>query len=239
MTPKTSNHKPKLFLWSGIIGTLGLLTIGTLFLWHKKRPPLEPIIIYKVAPIEEMNTHRSTPQRAKKNAQSLPNSAERSIHAHMHDGHTHTHGAVATSEPQETKTSDALITPNHTASETEVLTLEELEALEHQSWHEKWEKEITTLAAALNAKYPDLVELTSLPPEEWQVRYPTKEAFDSLGERIDAMQSEFKTRMDTLVKEMPLDHQIEFITAVGDLAAQTWGDEVANQIVGDLIANLE
>ena len=239
MTPKTLTHKPKLFLWCCTVVTLGLLTIGILFLLHKNRPPLEPIIIHKAAPIEEMNTHSSTPQRAKKETQSLPNTEERSIHAHTHDGHTHTHDEVATSELQETTTSDTLVSPNHSSSETEVLTPEELDALAHQSWHEKWEKEMAALTAELNAKYPDLVELGSIPLEEWRARYPTKEAFDALGERIDAMQSEFKARFRTLVAEMPFDHQIEYITLLGDVAAQRWGDEVANQIVGDLIANLE
>ena len=98
---------------------------------------------------------------------------------------------------------------------------------------------MAALTAELNAKYPDLVELGSIPLEEWQARYPTKEAFDALGDRIDAMQSEFKARFRTLVAEMPFDHQIEYITLLGDVAAQKWGDEVANQIVGDLIANLE
>ena len=98
---------------------------------------------------------------------------------------------------------------------------------------------MAALTAELDAKYPDLVELGSVPLEEWLSRYPTEEAFEALGERIDAMQSEFKARFRTLVAEMPLDHQIEYITLLGDVAAQNWGDEVANQIVGELIANLE
>ena len=209
MTPKTSNRKPKLFLRSGIIGTLGLLTIGTFLFWFKNRPPLEPIIIYRTVPIEETNTDKSRPQRSKKETRSLPNAEKRLSQEHTHDGHTHTHGGVATSEPQDRTTSDALIRPNHTASETEALSLEELDALAHQSWHEKWEKEMAALTAELNAKYPDLVELGSVPLEEWLSRYPTEAAFEALGERIDAMQSEFKARLRTLVAEMPLDHQIE------------------------------
>lgn len=98
---------------------------------------------------------------------------------------------------------------------------------------------MAALTAELNAKYPDLVALGSTPLEEWQAHYPTEEAFEALGERIDAMQSEFQARFRTLVAEMPLDHQIEYITLLGDVAAQNWGDEVADMIVGDLIANLE
>ena len=242
MTPKTSNRDQKLFLWSGIVVTFLLLTTGTLFLRHHNRSPLEPIMIYKAVPIGEVNANRSTSERAKADTQSLSNEGKRPSNAHTHDGHTHaghTHDEVATSELQETTTLGALISPNHTYPETEVLTPEELDALAHQSWHEKWEKEMVALTAELNAKYPDLVELSSIPLEEWQARYPTKEAFDALGERIDAMQSEFKARFRTLVAEMPFDHQIEYITLLGDVAAQKWGDEVANQIVGDLIANLE
>ncbi len=109
------------------------------------------------------------------------------------------------------------------------------------SWHAQrmTEKEMAALTAELNAKYPDIVELGSLPLEEWLSRYPTEAAFEALGERIDAMQSEFGERIDALVAEMPLDHQIEFITLLGDVAAQNWGDEVANQMVGRLIVNLE
>ncbi|MYB94812.1 hypothetical protein F4167_15965 [Candidatus Poribacteria bacterium] len=239
MPQKTSNHKQKRLLWSCIIGTLGLLTIGTFLVWFKNQPPLKPIIIYRTVPIEEMNTDKSTPQRAKKETQNLPNAEKQTSQEHTHDGHTHTHGGVATSEPQDRTISDALIRPNHTASETEALSREELDALAHQSWHKKWEKEMAALTAELDAKYPDLVELGSVPLEEWLSRYPTEEAFEALGERIDAMQSEFKARFRTLVAEMPLDHQIEYITLLGDVAAQNWGDEVANQIVGELIANLE
>lgn len=239
MTQKTSNRKSKRFLWSGIIGTLGLLAIVTLILWHKNQPPLEPIKIYKAIPIEDINTNRSTPQSTKAGTQSLANAEKRPAHTHTHDGDTHTHEAVATSEPRETTTSDALISPNHTDPETKSLTSEELDVLVHQSWHEKWEKDMAALTAELNAKYPDLVALGSTPLEEWQAHYPTEEAFEALGERIDAMQSEFQARFRTLVAEMPLDHQIEYITLLGDVAAQNWGDEVADMIVGDLIANLE
>ena len=233
MIPKTLKHKQKLFLWSGVVGTFLLLTIGTLILWHNNRPPLEPVKIYKAVPVGEMNTDRSTPQRTKMDTQSLPNAEKRPGKEHMHDGHTHAHGVVTTSER-----------PNYTAPEnvgtpeTEALPHEELEALAHQSWHAKWEKDMAALSADLDEKYPDLVKLTSLSLEEIQARYSTKSDLDVLGERIEAMRSEFQTRLNTLVKEIPADHQVEFIIMVGDMASANWSREIADEIISDFLINI-
>ena len=111
--------------------------------------------------------------------------------------------------------------------ETEDLPVEELDKLERTAWRVKWNKKIKELSAELDAKYPDLVELVFVPPEEWLSRYPTEAAFDALGERIDAMQSEFKARMDSLVKEMPAPFRAQFRAVGKVIIKKIWGDEVA------------
>ncbi|MDE0465992.1 MAG: hypothetical protein OYL97_02965 [Candidatus Poribacteria bacterium] len=111
--------------------------------------------------------------------------------------------------------------------ETEALPLEKLDELERSAWRVKWNEKMTELSRELDAKYPDLVELAIVPPEEWVSRYPTKVAFDALGERIDAMQSEFKTRLDTLVAEMPAPFHAQFRAVGKVIVKKIWGDEVA------------
>ena len=96
----------------------------------------------------------------------------------------------------------------------ETLTAEAIKEMERIAWRVGWIEKMTELGRELDAKYPDLVALTSLAPEEWGSRYPTEEAFDTLGERIDTMRSEFKTRLDTLVAEMPAPFRAQF-RAVG------------------------
>ena len=111
--------------------------------------------------------------------------------------------------------------------ETEALPLEELDKLERSAWRVEWIEKMTELGRELDAKYPDLVALTSLAPEEWGSRYPTEEAFDTLGERIDTMRSEFKTRLDTLVAEMPAPFRAQFRAVGKAIVEKIWGDEIA------------
>ena len=111
--------------------------------------------------------------------------------------------------------------------ETEALPLKELDELERSAWRVEWIEKTTELGRELDAKYPDLVALTSLAPEEWYSRYPTEEAFDALGERIDTMRSEFKTRLDTLVAEMPAPFRAQFRAVGKAIVKKIWGDEVA------------
>lgn len=107
------------------------------------------------------------------------------------------------------------------------LTAEGIKEMELIAWRVGWIKKMRELCRELDAKYPDLVALTSLAPEEWVSHYPTKETFDALGERIDAMQSEFKTRLDTLVEEMPAPFRAQFRAAGKAIVKKIWGDEVA------------
>ena len=119
--------------------------------------------------------------------------------------------------------------------ETEDLPLDELDELDRTAWRAKWNEKMAELGRDLDAKYPDLVALASLPPEEWQARYPTTEAFDALGERIDAMQSEFKTRMDTLVKEMPAPFRAQWRAAAKAIAQKTWNTPWGAEVIEVLV----
>ena len=114
---------------------------------------------------------------------------------------------------------------NHMNDETCIA--EAIKEIERIAWRVEWIEKMTELSRELDAKYPDLVELATVPPEEWVSRYPTKEAFDALGERIDAMQSEFKTRLDTLVAEMPAPFRAQFRAVGKVMVKKIWGDEVA------------
>jgi hypothetical protein len=109
--------------------------------------------------------------------------------------------------------------------ETEALSPEELNELARTAWFVKWIEKMAALTAEFNAKYPDLVELGSIPLEEWQAHYPTKEAFDALGDRIDAMQSEFKASSRTLVAELPAPFRAQFRAIAKAIAEKNWGAE--------------
>jgi hypothetical protein len=114
--------------------------------------------------------------------------------------------------------------------ETETLPLEELDELERSAWRVEWNEKMMELCRELDAKYPDLVELATVPLEEWVSRYPTEAALDALGERIDAMQSEFKVRLDALVAEIPRPLRAQFRAAGKAIAKIYWGDEVAEEL---------
>ena len=88
MNPKTLTHKPKLFLWSCTVVTLGLLTIGIRFFSCTRTDRrLEPIIIYKAAPIEEMNIQQgNAPTRKKGDPKPTERGKNvRSMHTRMMD----------------------------------------------------------------------------------------------------------------------------------------------------------
>lgn len=116
--------------------------------------------------------------------------------------------------------------------ETEALPIEKLDELERTSWYGKWNKKMKRLNKDLVKKYPDLVELTSVPFEELisRYRYSTTEDLEDVSERIKVMQSEYETRMDTLVAEMPTPFRVLFLAIAKVFVKRTWGNEVAEEM---------
>ncbi len=118
--------------------------------------------------------------------------------------------------------------------ETEDLPLEELDELEQDAWRVKWDEKMKELSAELDAKYPDIVELGSVPPEEWLSRYPTEAAFEALGERIDAMQSEFQARYNALLAEVPAPFRAQLRAAAKALAQKNWNTPWGAEVIENL-----
>ncbi len=109
----------------------------------------------------------------------------------------------------------------------------------HQSTHEF----IAVLTAEINEKYPDIIELFSLTPEEILQKYPTEADLNALEERALQYESEFLEDMRGVVKALVWTDHTEYIvdalSQIRKTLSENWGDQVADKIMKNIEAKLD
>ena len=107
--------------------------------------------------------------------------------------------------------------------------------LEHEKWHANMNKLNETMAE----KYPDIILLSALSPEEILEIYPTDADLAELQKRAESMQSEFIGQMRSLFSELHPDTQVKVLALTREFLVETYGTEMADRAITDIKDALE
>lgn len=240
-------EKNKTALWrrlAYIVGTCSLLFIGVLILYGDKRQKRAPAVrMNLVGSAENTAASRISTQlspEAEGFVDEFPSGKGSRLDAPFEVDAPSEAVGTATDMPSEILRFSDILVPSqeHTVQNNAANIEKEVDdpsiLLQHKDVHEFMED----LAIEIKEKYPDIVELTSMSPEEILKKYPTESAIHALEERYLQYESEFIEDIQGSIHRLLLtehvDDLVDVLLQMEKTLRENWGDEIAEKIMENM-----
>ena len=223
---------PKIVKRAKVPALLGLLCllllVGGIYLYHRHTTATVQERIYVVPEWSERQAAQPATAFQRAPVHSTPHTpvSEDPNHKHLEDAHNHESDASTTTDVSylfltETSFPEEPL-PTESAHDAEEARLAEL-ALQ-----------IENLVAAHNEKYPELVQLVTVTPAEFDELYPTPEDRKELAELAEKARVAYLSEFSSLFSQFPADVREKALAEAHDHFTMYMGQGMADAIVTEV-----
>ena len=224
-----------------VVGFLLIIAlVGGLYLSSKNAANQEPIKIYKATPTTRTQDSKVTaPKTSPSEREARPSTIVSTPREHVHEHAPHEHSSYGGDDFSHLNESEIEVPLSERiplSERSEEPTSKEPidEVFDSSEWlHEQME----TLAALIQVKYPELLELQHMTLEEMDAL--SNEEKTRINQLSHQFQSEYMGEIRDLFSQLPPAHLESVLTTLRETYAKQWGAAFADRIVEEMRAHLE
>ncbi len=97
-----------------------------------------------------------------------------------------------------------------------------------------WTQQMSTLNTEFYQKYPDVLIRPHLTDEEYQSFFPTEHTRQELQRRTETLQSEYATRLRSVIKQTPRQRHSDLFQSIRENLTQNWDSDFADAVIEQL-----